>query len=362
MGKIYPKKSILIIRVTAIGDIVMANPVASAIKQQNPNAKVTWMVHESFAPLLETHPDIDNLITIDTNAWQALWKAKRLIALAKKFAELRETLKQYKFDLVLDLQGNQFSGFVAFMTGALHRVALATENTNHWFVNKTISRNLGDHAQIGSEYRYFVNQLGFTDNNWQMFVPESKDATLKAKTLLNAYFDKEEYAVICPFSLHPQKNWLSAYWQQIVLRIRGRYKFRTVIVGGANGSEEGDIIARATGAINLAGKTTLPETAAIIRGASLLIGVDTGLTHMGHAVNTPTISLFGATSPYTYVGVESSKVIYLDRFCSPCRRRPTCNKKYQCMRDITPDLVLTAIKPLILQNQYQNKPSLSSKH
>lgn len=351
MGKIHTRKNFLIIRVTAIGDIVMANPVASAIKQHNPKANITWMVHREFMPLLETNPDIDHLIPIDTQEWQALWQSKSLFKLGKRFQRLRKELKRYNFDIVLDLQGNSFSGFTAYITGALHRIALGSENTNHWFVNKTISCNLGAHIQIGSEYRYLVNQLGYSDSNWQMHVPDSIDARERAEELLSQHFEDQPYTVICPFTQYPQKKWVTSYWQQIILRIRGRYKLRTVILGGSNGIEEGNEIARATGAINLAGKTTLNETAALIRGAALLIGIDTGLTHMGNAVNTPTISMFGATSPYTYVGNDASKIIYLDRFCSPCKRKPTCNKKYQCMKDITPDTVLTAIKPLMLQSR-----------
>ncbi|VUD69419.1 Lipopolysaccharide heptosyltransferase 1 [Thalassocella blandensis] len=351
MGKIHPKKNILIIRVTAIGDIVMANPVASAIKQQNPNANISWLVDQAFTPLLKSHPHVDQLIPINTKDWQELWRKKHFWGFFKKYRELSKTLRQLKFDLVLDLQGNAFTSYAAYMTGAKQRVALGSDNINHWFVNKTISRNLGEHVQMGSEYRYLVSQLGYSDSNWRMHVPDSIEAREKAQELLSSYFEDQPYAVICPFSAHPQKNWVNAYWQQIILRIRGRYKLRTVIVGGHNGVEAGNEIAKATGAINLAGKTSLKETAAIIRGAALLIGVDTGLTHIGHAVDTPTISLFGATSPYTYVGNDASKIIYLDRYCSPCKRHPTCNKQYQCMKDITPDIVLTAIKPLMLQSR-----------
>lgn len=351
MGKIYPKKNILIIRLTAVGDIVMASPVASAIKQQNPNANITWLVDHAYTPLLDNHPHVDQLIPVNTTDWQELWQAKSYWRFFRKYLELNKTLKQYNFDMVLDLQGNSFTSLAAYMTGAKHRVALGSDNINHWFVNKTISRNLGEHVQIGSEYRYLVSQLGYSDSSWHMHVPDSIEARERAQEILSSHFEDQPYAVICPFSAHPQRNWVNTYWQQIILRIRGRYKLRTVILGRPNSEEEGEKIARATGAINLASKTSLEEAAAIIRGAALVIGVDTGLTHMGHAVDTPTISLFGATSPYTYVGNDASKIIYLDRFCSPCHQKPTCNKKYQCMTDITPDIVLTAIKPLMLQSR-----------
>ncbi len=193
-----------------------------------------------------------------------------------------------------------------------------------------------------------------------MHVPRSQQAETNAKNKLKEKLGDSDYAVICPFAQFPQKNWFEDYWEQIILRIRGRYHLRTVIVGGVNGKGAGEKMAKMSGAINLAGETSLEETASVIAGASLLIGVDTGLTHMGHAFNIPTISLFGATYPYDYVDSDISKVIYLDRFCSPCRRNPTCQGKFQCMREITPDNVLTVIKPLIQKTSGPNTAISSS--
>ncbi len=347
MNKTTRKKSILIIRITAIGDIIMSSPVATALKRNNPNTHITWIVHPAFAPLLEGHPDIDEIITFDADTWSTLWRRKHLSALTREAKLLRTKLRERRFERVIDLQGNFTTGLISWLSGATHKIALGSEGGNAWFMTKTISRNLGDQIQIGSEYRYLINQLGCSDAKWEMYVPQPPEATASAKAKLHEKLGDSPYAVICPFAQYAQKNWFEDYWEQIVLRIRGRYKLRTVIVGGQNGAEAGKKMARLTGAINFAGETSLAETAAIIAGASLLIGVDTGLTHMGHALKIPSISLFGATYPYDYVDSEMSKVIYLDRFCSPCKRNPTCKQKYQCMRDITPDNVLTTIKPLI---------------
>jgi len=357
MRKIYPKKSILVIRIIAIGDIVMASPLATSIKQNNPKAKVTWVVHPSFKPLLEDHPDVDNLVTFDLDEWEILWKKKSIFALINKARALRKTLETFDFDIALDLQGSALSGLIAWLSKAPHRIALGSEGGNAWFMTKTISKNLGDQTQIGSEYRYLASQLGYPDNEWKMHIPTSDMAKTSVHEMLKDKVGDAPYAVVCPFAKYEQKNWFEDYWQQIILRIRGRYQLRTVIVGGANGKESGDRIARLSGAINLAGKTSITETSEIIRGASLLIGVDTGLTHMGHAVKIPTIALFGSTYPYAYTGSELSKVIFLDHFCSPCRRKPICNKQYTCMRDITPDKVLTAIKPLMHRNNQDDQPS-----
>ncbi len=325
----------------------MSSPVASALKRSDPSTHISWIVHPEFAPLLEGHPDIDEIITFDANNWSNLWKKKRLVQLTKEAQQLRTKLQERQYERAIDLQGNFATGLIAWLSGATHKIALGSVGGNSWFMTKTISRNLGDQIQIGSEYRYLINQLGCSDAQWEMYVPQPEAAAKSARIKLEEKLGDNPYAVICPFAQYPQKNWFEDYWEQIVLRIRGRYKLRTVIVGGANGADAGKKMARLTGAINFAGETSLTETASIIAGASLLIGVDTGLTHMGHALKIPSISLFGATYPYDYVDSEMSKVIYLDRFCSPCKRNPTCKLKYQCMRDITPDKVLTTIKPLI---------------
>lgn len=351
MNKNKRRKSILIIRISAIGDIVMSSPVASALKRNNPNTHITWIVHPEFACLLEGHPDIDEVITFDADKWSRLWKKKHLPSLIKEARQLRKTLSARTYERTIDLQGNFMTGVIAWLSRATHKIALGSDGGNSWFMTKTISRNLGDQTQIGSEYRYLINQLGCSDSNWEMFLPHSEQASLSAKNKLKEKLGNSNYMVICPFAQFPQRNWFEDYWEQIILRIRGRYQLRTVIVGGPNGKEPGEKMARLTGAINLAGETTLTETAAIIAGATLVVGVDTGLTHMGHASKIPTISLFGSSYPYDYVDSEMSKVIYLDRFCSPCKRNPTCKKQYQCMRDITPDKVLTTIKPLIQKSR-----------
>lgn len=347
MPRATKQKSILIIRSSSIGDLVMSLPVAAAIKQQNPNTRITWAVHPEYASLVEGNSNIDHIIPWNKGHWRRLRKEFKWIELAKDLLKTRKDLRSRRFDIAIDLQGKFSSGLLSWLSGALHRIGLGSEEGSNWFMTKTISRNLGDQTQIGSEYRYLANQLGYSDANWKMSIPISKEAEEKATALTQEKISSEPYAVICPFSMFPQKNWPEDHWQQIILRIRGRYKLRTIILGGDNGLDAAKKMARGSGAINLAGQTTLTESAAIIKHASLLIGVDTGLTHMGHALKTPTIALFGATFPYAYAGQERSRVIYLDRYCSPCRRNPTCNKQYTCMKDITPDRVLTEIKPLM---------------
>jgi heptosyltransferase-1 len=99
--------------------------------------------------------------------------------------------------------------------------------------------------------------------------------------------------------------------------------------------------------INLVGETSLTECAAIIDQARLLVGVDTGLTHLGLAMNTPTLALFGSTAPYLDTTRENSRVLYVHHECSPCHRRPTCGGEFTCMQAHTVESVLESVFRII---------------
>ncbi len=330
-----------------MGDILLASPVADAIRARHPNAHISWLVQSEFESLLEGHPNIDELILWDKARWVDLLKKRRFIQLARAVLDFRRTLRSKGIDLTLDLQGLMKTGFLSWLSGAKTRVGLGSREGNTLFMTRTISRNLADQSQVGAEYRYFANQLGYPEQSWDMYIPLTNKARTDMHRLLDDKIQQDAYAIICPFSLRPQNRWFDEYWEQVILRIRGRYQLRTIILGGEQDREAAEEIARTSGAINLSGATSFQESSALIQNCSLLIGVDTGLTHIGHALKVPSISLFGSTNPYTHTGHDSSTVIYLDRFCSPCARQPTCKGQFQCMREITPDTVLSEIKTLM---------------
>lgn len=352
MRKSLQKTSILIVRLGAMGDVLLASPVAFAIRKQNPNAHICWLVQTEYKDLLEGISSVDEVICWDRSVWQEQFRNRHFLRLFKSIRDLHQKLRKHKFDLALDLHGLLKSGLLTRLSGAKMRVGLGSREGSHMLMTRTISRNLVGQAQVGSEYRYLMNQLGFTEQNWSMYVPLHKQSINNLKAMLSEKIRNENYAVICPFSTRPQNQWLDDNWQQLALRIRGRYQLRTVILGSVEDKDKAESIARLCGAINLTGLTSYQESAAAIQGASLVVGVDNGLTHIGHALKIPTVSLFGSTCPYSHTGQESSTVIYLDKECSPCAKNPTCKGKFGCMRDISADLVLTEIKPL-MKNFYE---------
>jgi len=341
------QKSILVIRLSHVTDVVLASPMAHLIKGHAENVHLTWLVESRYLGLLQGHPDIDKIIPWDKQRWQWLLKRGKLIGLLREALILRRLLRRRNYALALDLQGLMISSFFAWLSGSRIRIALGATQGSNWFATKTISRNIGEETQLGSEYRYLLSQLGMPDSPWNIYIAPPTESKPALEEKLGFNYTKERYAVICPFSVFPDKRWPDEHWKQIALRIRGRYKLKTVILGLERDAQHGQSIASAIGAITLAGNTSLNEATEVIRHSELVLGIDTGLTHIGHAFSIPTIGLFGPTCPYSYAGVETSKIIFLKRYCSPCNNKPICKGQFECMTEITPDMVLSEIKPLM---------------
>lgn len=337
--------SILIVRLSAIGDVVMASGLPAAIKKKYPDAKITWLCQPECWELLNNHPQIDSVIIWPRAEWQQLWKNRKYLQLNQKIGQFRNQLRSENFDLALDLQGLLKSGYLVWLSGAKKRIGLGSSEGSQLMMSEVISRDLGDPELIGSEYRYLAEHLGCPVDGFlmQLAVSESTAASVEVKL---SELRLDQYIVICPFTTRPQKHWFEDYWRQTSDLLKQEYHLPVVMLGGPGDIETAADLSSETSIINLVGKTSLQEAAEIIRRSKGLIGVDTGLTHMGHVMQVPTLALFGSTRPYLKTGMTSSKVIYLDLHCAPCRRNPTCEGSFDCLRQITPEIVIKEFNQL----------------
>jgi heptosyltransferase-1 len=146
---------------------------------------------------------------------------------------------------------------------------------------------------------------------------------------------------LCPFTTRPQKHWFEDRWIGLAHRLRDS-GFTPVLLGGPADREAAARIAKGMpGIANLVGALKLDESVAAIADASVLIGVDTGLTHIGSALGVPTVALFGSTCPYVDPVAPRGVVLYEKLACSPCRRNPTCNGRFDCMRALEVERVMS---------------------
>ncbi|AGA90709.1 ADP-heptose:LPS heptosyltransferase [Thioflavicoccus mobilis 8321] len=339
---------ILLVRLSAIGDVLFATPLIDALRRAHANAEIVWLAQPECAPLIEGHPGLDAVLVWPRREWLALWRARRFAALIGEFAAFRRRLRAEHFDLAIDLQGLLKSGLLAWLSGAPQRVGLGSREGSQWLMTRTIPRG-GDARRIGSEYRHLAATLGLPSEEFSMALHLARADEAFAEAQVRKYALGDGYAVLCPFTTRPQKHWLESRWAELADRLAGELGLRSVLLGGPGDRAAAKRIRTATRSdlVSLVGETSLREAAAVIAGARLLVGVDTGLGHMGIALRRPSLLLFGSTRPYLDTGRPDAQVLYHALDCSPCRRDPTCEGRFTCMRLIAVDECLAAARELL---------------
>ncbi|WP_244887884.1 glycosyltransferase family 9 protein [Ectothiorhodospira mobilis] len=322
----------------------MASPLVAALRRRYPRAHIAWLVQPESRDLLVDHPQLDEVIVWPRNEWRQLLAERRYRELAGRLRAFRRELREHGFDLAIDLQGLMKSGWLAWLSGAPERVGLGSREGSRWLMTQVVERG-GQAEWIGSEYRYLAEALALPVADFRMEVGIGAEAERSAGALLEAHVGQRSYAVGCPFTTRPQKHWVETAWADLARALYARHGLPLVLLGGPGDRAAAQrIAARAGEAVeDLVGRTSLTQAAAVIRGARLLVGVDTGLTHMGPAFDVPTVALFGSTCPYLETGRENTTVIYHDLPCAPCRRNPVCHGRFDCMTGITPEEVLQRV-------------------
>lgn len=339
---------ILIVRLSAIGDIVMASGLIPALRRKWPDAHLGWLAEQPGASLLEANPRLDEVIVWPRQQWRRLYAERRYAKLLRSVRDFGGRLRERRYDLVLDLQGLLKSALWARLSGAPQRIGLASREGSRRLMTEVLQPPRSD-RRIGSEYRYLAEWLGIEASCFPMDLALTAADRQGVRQALARHALNGDYAVLCPFTTRAQKHWFDESWRDLARDLAGCFGLTSVILGGSEVRAEGARIACEAGVplVNLAGALTLRESAAAIAGARLLVGVDTGLTHIGTATGIPTVALFGSTCPYLETDSPLTRVLYEALWCSPCRRRPICGGEYSCMRLHRPAQVLAAAESLL---------------
>ena len=333
-------RRVLIIRLSAIGDVVFASPLVAACKRTYPDAEIDWLAEGVTRPLLAGMPDINTVILWPRQEWVDLWQDKRLVALVQAVLLFRAQLRAKKYDLVVDAQGLLKSAFLAWLSGGDERVGFKSKEPNRLFLTRRLQKSITD--RISSEYLGLAEDLGWDTRDFDLSLRLLSSDVERAGVVAGS----ESYLVVAPFTTRPQKHWTREYWQELIsaLVAQGR---KVACLGGPSDREEAQAMLGDLRVENWVGVYPLGVSAALIQGADSVIGVDTGLTHMGIAAGVPTVALFGSTCPYTQTGRDNVRVIYHALPCSPCKRRPTCGGHFDCMGGIRPVDVVDALRQIM---------------
>ncbi|HJO35066.1 MAG: glycosyltransferase family 9 protein [Pseudomonadota bacterium] len=341
-------RAILIVRLSAIGDVVMAAPLACALRDRYPAAHLAWLAQPGVAPLIEANPAVDEVIPCPLERWRRQLRSREAAGALREIWALGRRLRARRFDWAIDIHGLLKSAIWVGASGAPQRIGLAGGEGTRLFLTRSVPRDRND-PRLASEYRAMAAALGLDPAAFRGgLAPGAAARAAAARWRTEAGIGGRPFAVLCPFTTRPQKHWRTASWVRLARGLERASGVVPVVLGGPDDVAAAEAIAAAAGGatVSAAGRLRLVESAALIGQSRLLIGVDTGLTHMGHALAVPTIALFGATRPYLDTGRPASHVIYHPLNCSPCRRRPSCGGAYSCMHGIGVDEVLMAARAL----------------
>jgi heptosyltransferase-1 len=366
---------ILLIKLSAVGDVVHTFPFLNRLRRQYPAARIDWVLKPAIAELVRHHPAIDNVVLYPHQAsphrlrsgWQALAAARSVIA----------ELRSVRYELVIDLHGQLRTAILALATGAPQRVGFDRPRAEVWRASeRKIPPLARKHAWRGARegswlaythrlsiptldmhavdrYLRFGAMLGLAEDgvDFSFAIPDS--AVARADRLLREYFsgiDGSRLAVIAPGTIWETKHWANEGFAQVARHLM--CNGLSVALIGSNGERAvcRQVANAAPGAVNLAGMTTLSELAALIRGAAICITNDSGPMHLAVALNRPVVSIFGPTDPL-WIGPyrRPDSVLSAALACSPCylRRLDRCPHQHACMRGVSAQAVIEMIEAIL---------------
>lgn len=285
-------QNILIIKLSSLGDVIHASPCAQALRELYPTAKITWIVEKNFAGLLIGSPVLDEVIQVDL----AYLRKASLGDAFTYLNQLRRNLRARQFDLVLDMQGLFKSALIAWMTGCKERIGYGWQREGSSFISQGIN---GEHAKdhVIQAYLDVVRYLGSKVMEPVFPLPDLTVAKANVAALLDGAAPSNNRIVFAPGASKANKEWPVAHYISLakMLTLDG---WTIVVVGGKTDVDKGRQLAEAvSGVLDLTGKTSLQELAALLAESTLFVSGDTGPLHIAVATGVPIVALYGPTRP-----------------------------------------------------------------
>ncbi len=343
-------KNILIVKLSAIGDVVHALPIAGALKKCLPDCRITWVVEKAAYDLLDSHPYIDEVILFDKPAFKSI---SGLLCNAPRFlAELRRR----KFDVALDLQGLLKSALIGWGSGAAQRYVY--ENSREGS-DRLAKRVVGMHAAAGhvtERYLDVARHLGCSlpsgVADYGLKILPEEMAAARRMAAHNGLDMTQRYGALILGANWPNKIWPQEHFAALADAMYAE-GIIPVLVGGPGDAQLAALTAKqcAIPPLDLTGKTTLKQLSAILQQAAVVVGGDTGPLHLAAALGAPTLALMGPTDeqrngPYG----KGNAAMITPRSCAGCWQR-TCPKQWDCLAAIEPEAVWQMAKKLLAREK-----------
>jgi len=336
-------RRILLLRLSSIGDVIHAMPAFQALRDALPDAEIGWAVERAAAPLLRRVPGLDHIHELDVQRWRrsllspATWHAGT--------AALQE-IKERNYDIAIDLQGLWKSAVLARLSGA-RTLGLATSD-----LRERGARHLYHRQAEATDPRLHVTERGLwlaaaacprvsPGPRWPRLHNE-EDAETVARAL--AVLGTQR-----PVLVHSAANWSSKQypepeWAAVGRGINDATGHPVLWLWGPGEKDRAARLAELAGPGNqVCFRTELPELAALMRQAHLVVGGDSAPLHLAVACGVPVVALFGPTDPARLGPMDPADQVVVRRLeCSHCQRRTCPLGTNECLDTISPDEIVRA--------------------
>ncbi|MGB8225838.1 MAG: glycosyltransferase family 9 protein [Sedimentisphaerales bacterium] len=290
-------KKILIIKPSALGDIIQALPAACCLTQSFPDAQIDWFIRPEYAALLENHPCIDNVVIFDRKKLGKWWFKPSAFA---ELIRLIRQLRKAKYDIVFDFQGRFRSAIFAWFSACKQRIGMAgTQELTGIFYTQKIGLSESS-VHLVDYFLDMVCQAGAKRTQAKFGLkPDALISAEVRKILTSNNANADNYAVFAPAATVEVKCWPIENFAEIVERIHKKYHCSIVGVGVES---EKAIVRRietlsSVPVVNLAGKTDIKKLIALLASAKIVVSNDTGPAHIAAALDVPMAMIFGFTNP-----------------------------------------------------------------
>ena len=345
---------ILIVKLSAIGDVIHTLAFLDVLHQNFPRAKIDWLVEEGAAGVIEGHPAIRRVIISRRKSWwQKLIEGRCLGEVLREILSFLKDLRRVRYNWVIDLQGLLKSGILTGLSRGERKVGMSGAREGAWLFLKEPSVRVNYDQHAIDRYLEVATQLGCKWDRWDNRIPVSESHRRALDQLLARHgFTGGNLVAINPMAKWKTKLWEPEFFAVLADRILTEFPCRIVFTGSQDDRPiiENISLMMKKRPLNLAGKTGLKELACLYDRCRVLVTTDTGPMHMAAAMGCSVVALFGPTSPLrTGPYGPGHRVMTSGAVCSPCFKK-TCDQ-WLCMRDITVEGVFEAVREVFLQEK-----------
>lgn len=342
---------VLIVKASALGDIIHALPVLDYLQKVSPGIEIDWVVEEPFRDIVEGNPLVSHVQLIRTKSWR---KHPLSPDTHREIGILKKALRARNYDLVFDIQGNLKSGLVCWLSGVSDRIGFTGESlqeqANLLFTTRQVPMRRQDH-HISDQYLRLVSvPFGkeFREMELTTDIATSPEDDAAAEALLSTLNDGLTFLFHCG-TTWSTKLWYDAGWIALAKGVLEKYPESSILLSWGNEAEKKAAAAIAAAVGNHARvieKFSLKGLTALLKKVDLVVGGDTGPVHLASAVGTPTISFYRA-SDGKRSGPRGKRhvIVQSPLHCAGCFRTH-CDKDDECRHSITDKVLLTAIGKL----------------